>query len=362
MLMKKLGARPTIAGLPLRIAIIYLALFITATGVYAFLWRGAPFLNIADSPWYMEAARDLSDGSVDNLNNRSPGFPLFLILTGATEHPTRAFWFVSLILHFSGIWLLAQVLHTARLSAKAITLFGVVLLLPPQVENAAILMTENLTQFCLILALTSLIWWCRQRKTIWLIVSALAIAYGGLVRPTYQMLAFVIVGCLLLIRRLHLSSFRISEMVKASVILVAATVLIIGGYSSLNYYKFGYFGVTPLLGFNLSSKTVRVVERLPDQYADVREMLVSTRDKQLTARDSSHTGLQYIWSVGIEGIQEKTNLSKGDASKYMLRLNVLLIRKAPLEYLLAVMQSMATYWFPSNKEPADMNSRLLQLA
>jgi hypothetical protein len=86
----------------------------------------------------MEAARDLSDGSVDNLNNRSPGLPLFLILTGATEHSSRTFWFVSLFLHFCGIWLLAQVLYTSRLSVKAIVLFGVVLLLPRQVENAAV--------------------------------------------------------------------------------------------------------------------------------------------------------------------------------------------------------------------------------
>ena len=147
---------------------------------------------------------------------------------------------------------------------------------------------------------------------------------------------------------------------KASLILVTASVLIIGGYSSLNYHKFGYFGVTPLVGFNLCSRTVRVVERLPDQYADVREMLVSERDKQLTARNSSHTALLYIWSVGIESIQEKTKLSKADASKYMLRLNLLLIRKSPLEYLTAVTESMPRYWSPTNEDLANMNSRLLQ--
>jgi hypothetical protein len=150
-------------------------------------------------------------------------------------------------------------------------------------------------------------------------------------------------------------------MVKASVILVAATVLIIGGYSSLNYHKFGYFGVTPLLGFNLSSKTVRVIEQLPDQYGDVREMLIAARDKHLVTRGSSHTALQYVWSIGIEGVQEKTKLSKAETSKYMLRLNLLLIRKAPLEYLSSVAESMALYWFPSNNSPANMNSRVLQL-
>jgi 4-amino-4-deoxy-L-arabinose transferase-like glycosyltransferase len=358
--MKTFGARPTIAGLPARIAIVYLVLFITATGLYTFLWPRAPYINIGDSAWYMEAARDLSDGSVDNLNNRSPGLPLFLILTGATEHSTRTFWFASLFLHFCGIWLLAQVLYTARLSEKAIISFGVLLLLPRQVENAAILMTENLTQFLLILALTSLIRWFRQGKSRWVIVSALAIAYAGLVRPTYQLFALIIAGCLLLISLLHLTNFQLSKLVKASLILVTASVLIIGGYSSLNYYKFGYFGLTPLLGFNLSSKTVRVVERLPDEYADVREMLVSERDKHLISRGNSHTGRIYIWYVGIEGIQEKTKLSKAEASKYMLRLNLLLIRKAPFEYLMAVGESMVGYWFPNDEGLANMNSRVLQ--
>src|SRR5436190_19465836 len=77
--------------------------------------------------------------------------------------------------------------------------FCLLLLLPPYAENTATIMTENLTQFCLALSVAGLAFWFRKRNMIWLFVSALAIAYSGLTRPTYQVLAFVIAGCLLLL-------------------------------------------------------------------------------------------------------------------------------------------------------------------
>jgi len=349
-----------IVGMPPKAAIIYLMLFVVAAGFYTILWKNAPLMS-GDSSDYMEAAQDLSDGSIDYLNNRSPGFPLFLILTGATKQPTHTFWFVSLLLHFCTVWLLARALHMMRLSESSIILFGVILLLPPYVEGAGYLMSENLTQFCIIVAITSLIWWFGNRRTIWLIISALAIAYSGLVRPTYQVFALIIAGWILLLPLLYQRvNLQWAQAVKASVILVLVSILILGGYSFLNYRKFGYFGITPLLGFNLCTKTVPFVERLPDQYADVREMLINARDQQLTKRGSSHTGVQYIWSIRPRGIQEKTGLTKAEASKFMLRLNLLLIRKAPLEYLNEVAESATRYWFPANRGLSNMGSRFLQ--
>ena len=44
----------------------------------------------------------------------------------------------------------------------------------------------------------------------------------------------------------------------------------------------------------------------------------------------------------------------------MLRLNLLLIQKAPLEYLQDVAWSLASYWLPSSDKPANMNSRVIQ--
>lgn len=350
----------TVAGLPTRIAITFLTLFVAAGAIYSFLWRSAPVMT-SDSRWYMEAAQDLADGSVDQLNNRSPGLPLFLILTGAANHPSRTFWFVSLILHFFVLWLLAQVLYASGFSSRAIILFGVLLLLPPYVENAGYLMGENLTEFTLVVGITSLLWWYKSRRNVFLIVAALAIAYSALVRPTYQVFAFVVTGYFLLLPFFNRQArLRLAEAIKAGAVLVIVSVVILGGYSGLNYYKFGYFGLTPLLGFNLSTKTVPIIERAPDEYANVREVLIKARDESLVQRGKSHTGYQYIWTVGINGVQEQTGLSKAETAKYMQRFNFRLIRSAPMGYLNQVTESLPRYWFPANMELANMDSRVFE--
>jgi hypothetical protein len=41
-----------------------------------------------------------------------------------------------------------------------------------------------------------------------------------------------------------------------------------------------------------------------------------------------------------------TGLSKADLSMYLVRMNLVLIARAPIEYLQEVFRSLATYWFP----------------
>ena len=68
--------------------------------------------------------------------------------------------------------------------------------------------------------------------------------------------------------------------------LVIGSVLTVGGYAFYNLKAFGHFTVTPKFGLSLSLKTVRVVERLPDEYAAIREVLVKARNEELL-RDPS---------------------------------------------------------------------------
>jgi hypothetical protein len=104
---------------------------------------------------------------------------------------------------------------------------------------------------------------------------------------------------------------------------------------------------------------MRVLERLPDEYAGVREILIKYRNAEIITGES-HTGYSYIWNA-IPDLTGKTGLQYRDLSDYMLRLNLLLIQKAPLEYLQDVAWSLASYWLPSSDRPANMNSRMVQL-
>src|SRR5262249_6907906 len=148
---------------------------------------------------YVVVARDIRDWKFDQLRDRTPGYPLLLRLAGAAESPSRSLFQVSMLLHFSSIWLLACALRAAGLPEVMLQIFAFLLVLPPYVEPAGYVMTENLAQFVLALAVTCLVFWFLSLKSIWLLLAALAIAYSGLTRPAYLALAFAISGCAFLL-------------------------------------------------------------------------------------------------------------------------------------------------------------------
>jgi hypothetical protein len=348
-----------IAGLPSRTAVFYVLLFTTSLLLYDALWQNAPLME-DDSPGYLRVARDLSGFRIDQLPLRTPGYPLLLLLTGSSQAPTRKLFFTSLLLHYASIWLLASALYCAGLPGRALNLFGLLLILPPYVEYAGYVLAENLTEFMLVAGFVSFVTWFLRRGTIWLVTSAVAIAYSGLTRPVYQLLAFALAGCLLLMPVLfRWVPFRCRDMIKPSLVLIFTTVIMIGGYSYVNYRKFDYFGTNSQLGFALSTKTLRVIERLPDEYSTVREILLRSRDAALI-NDVYHTGYSGYINDAIPKLSAATGLQMPQLSKYLVRINLLLIAKAPLEYLREVLWAFCTYWFPSSNRLANMNSRSLQ--
>src|SRR6266581_4473039 len=118
----------TIAGLPIPTAILYVLLFAIAFWVYTTLWRQAPVMT-SDSGGYLAVASDLMDFRIDYLHNRTPGYPLLLLMTASSEVPQRVLFFVSLLLHFTSIWILASVLYSTGLQEAMVSLFGLLLLL-----------------------------------------------------------------------------------------------------------------------------------------------------------------------------------------------------------------------------------------
>jgi hypothetical protein len=50
-----------------------------------------------------------------------------------------------------------------------------------------------------------------------------------------------------------------------------------------------------------------------------------------------------------------------ELAKYLLRIDLLLIRKAPLHYLSDVSHAFSSYWFPSSTILVDMHSRSIRL-
>jgi hypothetical protein len=349
----------TIGGLPLWTAILYAALFSIAFCSYSLLWKKAPVM-VPDSGSYLKAAQDLSDFHIDQLQERAPGYPLFLLLTESSRSPSRLLFFASLSLHFLSIWMLGAVLSRFGLRRNFVILFGMILLLPPYVEYAGYVLSENLAEAMLVVGFASFVFWLLSKRVIWIFLSALTVAYAALTRPTYELLAVVMAGYMLVTAPAsQWTRRRWKEAVSASLLLVFGSILVLGGYSYVNYRSVGYFGLTtPILGQHLTQKTFRVLERLPDEYADVRETLIKARNFQVTTAQH-HTGYDYIYATPPELIKT-TGLQTAELSEYLLRLNLVLIQKAPLEYLQEIVWAFGSYWFPSSEQLANMNSRFLQ--
>jgi len=194
-----------------------------------------------------------------------------------------------------------------------------------------------------------------------LLISGSAVGYSALTRPSYQALSIVIGAFLFLACRLLTNRpFHYGKIVRASVLVVAISVLLIGGFSLVNYLKFNFFGIYTLSGFNFSTRTVKVLERLPDEYAAVREVLIKARDVELTKRHGDHTARLSYW-LAMPDLIRITGLEGPALSGYMLRLNLLLIKEAPLQYLEEVFASFSSYWLPSSTQLANGGSMALRI-
>jgi len=356
---------PSVAGLPVRAALVYALLFAVAFGFYSVIWVKAPVME-PDSFTYLTAAQDLSDFHIDQLQTRAPGYPILLLLTQSSRSPGRILFFVSLLLHFASIWLLATVIYRAGATELMLILFAFILLLPPYVESAAYVLTENLSEAMIVTGFVTFIYWTLHKRVIWIIASALSFGYAALTRPTFQILALAIAAYFLIVTLVfHWTPMKWKDTMKGTLTLLCGFLVIVGGYALLNYRSVGCFCVTPNVGLNLTTKTARFLERLPEKYATIedyttiRESLIRARDAELLT-DPEHLGLGYIWGMAFDFIKRR-NLSEQELSGRVLKLNLLLIQKAPLNYLREVVWAFGNYLFPTANQFANLNSRFLQL-
>jgi hypothetical protein len=175
-----------------------------------------------------------------------------------------------------------------------------------------------------------------------------ALAYSGLIHPTFQAVSFCVLGVLAVMPWcVPWARLRGAQLRRVTLAVLGAFLLLIGGMLVVNRVTFGYIGLSPFAGYALSTKTVRVVEQLPDEYKDVRAALVAARDADLIAPRSSHMASSYVWRVKDQ-ISQITGLEGVALSKYLVKLNVQLIKEAPLSYVQEVFLSCAALWAPTS--------------
>ena len=228
------------------------------------------------------------------------------------------------------------------------------LLLPLYVEPAASVMTENLAQFALVAGCAALLGWDRTGRTTWAAAAGLAWSFCGLIRPVYQMLIPALIVAAALIQLAGGYRRHVSKRLAAGLVLAGIWAAVLGGYATYNFVNFQWFGVAPSTGMHLTTKTIGLVERLPDEYAVVRDVLIRARDAELVKPGGTHTGTQAVWAARAE-LEAVTGLRMPELSSYLTRMNLTLIGRYPIEYLQDVARSCALYWFPASGRLASMD-------
>lgn len=327
--------------------------------VYSILWDNVN-MTTPDTIGYISVAKDISDGHIDSLNARTPGYPILLLLTGSSENSYPILFHVQLLMYVLSVIVLSSLLYELNVSRKLILVFSIISLLPYNVAMTTKAVSESLTVFTLVFGLFFLFKWLKQTKILYIVLSSLLFAYSAITRPTYQLILFVFIF-IFIIGFPYFKEYK-KKFISSVIAVGISSVIIIGSLFYINYTKFNYFGLTYLIGFNLCNKTVSTIDRLPDEYKLVKSTLIKYRNKKLLEEYSSHKGYNYIWDENaIPDLKADTNLDLADLSDYMKDLNLNLIINSPRRYIKEVGSSMAYHWLPYIKSESFFGSKIVLL-
>lgn len=338
-----------------KLYILILTMLIVSSLFYGFIWQDAP-LKTSDSTGYMLLAQDLEDGNQDDLSLRTIGYPLILLLTGSQEIPTYTLFILQLFLYLVSVFLIAIILIDLKVNKFLVIFFTALSILPPGVEYATYVLSEMPALFFLMLSVFFLYITLKLRNLLMAILSGISIAMATLVRPDYQLLPLFITVILFLFILLVKKSDK--ELLRSVLTFFVVSTIILLAYMAYNRNKFGYFSTSYYTGTALSTRTVFFLERLPDEYAGEREILIKYRNADLITGDSHQAG-SYIHRA-LPELLTYTQMDPVQLSDHLVKLNLILIQKAPLNYILQVGRTLASYIMPSGTTRAVFGSSAVQ--
>lgn len=299
-------------------------------------------VSYPDTGTYLEAARDLIAGEfTSGLGRRTPGYPLLIVLVGESPRAMMLANMVAGLLVSATLFGITMVLTKRRGLALAVGLSYSLNL--QQLFQEGALLTETLSTLSvtaavlvLVAALPRLQQGRRIVPMLWLI-GALA-GFAILVRPQFLVLLLLIPALVV-----HAVSGwrRPSRAALAAAAHASAPgVAMVLAWCTVVYLQVGQFTVSTQSGFGMVNHTIDYIERAPDRYAEVREVLLKTRQSRMAEVGHSRNTIWYAWPE----IQRVTGWSLPEASRQLQRMCVAMIVDDPLRYALGVGHAWVDFW------------------
>jgi len=296
------------------------------------LWLVYGPVQFPDTGTYMTLARQIHDLDFSGYTGaRTPVYPLLLVLTRFDP------WVTWLIQSALGIATAAGLFLAAARSGSpptaAALAAGASVISLNQLFWEANVLNETLAAFLIAASLPPLVGLARgpARLTTGLGLGAVC-GLAALTRPMYVYLG-----------PLYLALIALALGRRASRAMLGVTCgfgVLVLGWAGFNHATVGQFGLSTLVGYNLSQHSGGFIERAPDRYAAIRETYLRHRQGNL---ENGLTHSMVIWSAREE-IKRQTGLSDPQLSAELARMSVDLFARNPHLYLASVLRAWSRFW------------------
>ncbi len=308
-----------------------------------------------DTPSYRRLAETVLNGFAGYDGTRTPGYPVFLALSGSDQHvwliQLLVGFFTTLLLFFMG-WKLTDKPWLGGLLALAHTLnLG-------QLFFESNLLTESLTTFLMTLTMAGVLVWLLypNYRRPWLgFLLGLSSTATLLVRPLFIYLPFYLLLFLWIESRLTSSRAKNPGESEVSfdnqpvrryahlgfgLAFLLPVVLLLGGWVTFIHKNFGEWAITTMTGYNLIQHTGNYFEYVPDEYASLRDTYIKYRDAQIT-RFGTQTNA--IWDA-IPEMSKVSGYSFYALSRVLARISIDLILHHPMLYIKNAISGWWMFW------------------
>ncbi|MGH8607289.1 MAG: hypothetical protein ACREX9_07710 [Gammaproteobacteria bacterium] len=303
-----------------------------------------------DTGTYLQMADCLADWSSSRCNGqRTPVYPILMILAradwGLVWGVQSGFGIASSFLTYLIVW---RVVRRVDVAFAAGLTHALAL---NQIVFEASIGPESMTAFLLLATCWVAIHFADKGWTVGRAAGlGLMCAICVLSRPLYIVLLPLML-CWILLRD---SGRRLV----VAVGLIAVFTLPILAWCAFNKATTGYFGMTTLIGYNLSNHSGRVMERAPDTVAQIRDIYVKYR----TLRAERGKGHEMTVFEARKELLERTGMTEMQLSRELARISVELFFAHPLPYLRSVAEAWVSFWPVPHVLNRDMVARAGLLA
>jgi 4-amino-4-deoxy-L-arabinose transferase-like glycosyltransferase len=305
------------------------------------MWAAYTPYESNDTPTYLHLARSLANhnGFESYNGTRTPGYPIFLMLCGSITCAYAVQLTLGLLTTLLFFYIGWKVSGRAWLAGFAGLAYA---LNPALLFYEAALLSEALATFLLALLLAGLLWMFDAVPTRRAGLIALGVGLAGTaLAMTRPLFIFVpLWGILFFLFRRNLAW---SARIGLAALVIIPVLAVTGVWVNFIHTNFKIWGLDSIGGYHLVNHTTDFFQFAPEEYASVRDVFVSIRDRRVA---ETGTSINTIWDA-IPTLMKITGLNYYALSRLMGKISTGLIRSYPWFYAQKLVIGWFWFWRPA---------------